>query len=348
MLEKGATIRLVALYFVTYALIKICINFGAMRYIQKFGASRGLILGFIAGAVQLGFIAAYSANQQAVFLLLSAAALAVTNAFSWNAQHLYLSRALNAASKSGNLATIEIVGKIFNILGPILGALIGIKLGSSWVLGVAMIIIVTTIWPLRNMRRFELSHPMEVHRLRYRLNGAPNKDLVANFSFNIETAVGSMLWPVYLAVAVGGFRSIGFITAFGTLASLVAVRVAGHRGDKGKNRSVLNQGASVSALSHIIRLFASTPLTIGLVGGLYQASLGYMKNAWTSLYYHHTAKGGINYIVSMEIACDLAYVFLWSLFLGLTFIGTDFAFNALFILAAVAAFGTRIVSSDRQ
>lgn len=346
MLQNGASLRLISFYFVTYAVIKLCINYGAMLVIQKFGASLGLLISFIAGASQLGFIAAYTSNPSSIYLVISAAALAVANAFSWNSQHLYLSRTLNATSKSSNLASIEILGKILTVAGPILGAFIGTQFGSSWVLATATLIIVLTIWPLRHMRKYEKQNPLKPYKLDYSLAGAPRRDLIANFSFNIETAVGSMLWPVYLAVVLTSFKAVGLITSFGTLASILAVKIAGHRGDKGKNRSVLNQGANASALAHLLRLLVTTPLAIGLVGAFYQASLGYMKNAWTSLYYHHTSKGGINYIISMEIACDLAYVFLWTLFFVLTFVSTNVAFNGLFIVAAIAAFGSRLVSKD--
>ena len=73
-----------------------------------------------------------------------------------------------------------------------------------------------------------------------------------------------------------------------------------------------------------------------------------MFNAWASIYYFHAQKRGLAYIVSMEIACDVAYLLVWiPFYLVASDDQTTFGFDMLFIMAAIAAFGPLFITQDR-
>ena len=186
--------------------------------------------------------------------------------------------------------------------------------------------------------------------MKYNLSGAPIKDLFANFCFNVETTIGVMFWPIYLAVFLKTFGSIGSIAAIAALASIITTWAAGHRGDKGHDRSVLRQGVTVVSIVNLGRIFAYTPLTIGIVSSVYQSALAYLQNSWTSTYYYHAKDKGPQYIISMEIACDLAYVAVWSVLLSiiLVFSNASTFFDVAFIIAAVAAWGCLLISRQSE
>lgn len=128
------------------------------------------------------------------------------------------------------------------------------------------------------------------------------------------------------------------------------VWLAGRRGDKGNDRSVLHQGVAISSLVDIARIFALTPLTITLTSAIYKAALAYLQNSWTSSYYAHAKKRGLQYIMSMEIACDLAYVALWgALLVVLLASGNSRAFFVVsFVIAAIAAWGCLFIGRQRR
>lgn len=334
-------------FFSIYALTKLCLNYPAMVLIQRCSASFGLYVGFISGALELVAISLYTTTHDSLFLSTGAISLALANGFGWNAQHLYFSRALKDGSRGNDLASIDILGNLLGILSPIIAGTIASMFGSSVLLGLAVAIIVSTLLPLRKMYAYEKSHPLPKEPLQYSLNGAPKRDLFANFFYNIETAVGQMAWPLYLAIFIGGYHAIGFITTIGTIASLLVVRYAGRRGDKGRNRSTLRQGCTISACAHALRIFATSPLSISAVATLYQCSLRYMSNAWTSIYYYHAQKRGVKYIVSMEIACDIAYVLVWiPFYLVASEDQITLGFDMLFIMASVAAFGPLLITKE--
>lgn len=98
-----------------------------------------------------------------------------------------------------------------------------------------------------------------------------------------------------------------------------------------------------------MRIFAITPLSIGLVSIIYKSSLAYLGNAWTSTYYAHAKKYGLQYIMSMEIACDFAYLVLWScLLVVLLLADVNTFFIVAFLIAAMAAWGCLLIAKQHR
>ncbi|HZE39692.1 MAG TPA: hypothetical protein VE172_12865, partial [Stackebrandtia sp.] len=97
---------------------------------------------------------------------------------------------------------------------------------------------------------------------------APARYLAANFAYNAGILVHFFVWPIYLAVVFGDFTAIGVIAAITEGIGLVLLLGAGRRGDRGAVRRVLLEGTIATALSHLARLFAGTPLTITVVGAV--------------------------------------------------------------------------------
>jgi hypothetical protein len=82
-----------------------------------------------------------------------------------------------------------------------------------------------------------------------------------------------------------------------------------------------------------------------LVSSAYRAALSYLQNAWTSIYYSHAKQNGLQYIMSMEIAYDLAYVVVWWVLLIVLLVANARTFFvASFIIAAIAAWGCLLIT----
>ncbi len=348
-LQTGAPLAVVAGFYAAYAIIKLVINYPAVMVIRRFGVHVGLACGFLAGALQILATLLYSHSHSLIYLALGAVALALSNAFLWSSQHIYISKMMNRTSKSSSMATMEIMRQVISVAAPLFGGVIATAFGVNWILVVALIIAVTALFPLRGLAALHrVATANEVTpRVKYNLKGAPFRDVVANFSFGIDTSVGVFLWPIYLAVAISTYRGIGTISAISAGAAIVTVWIAGHRGDKGHDRQVLRQGIFGSSAINVLRLFAVTPLNITLLSAGYRATLAYFQNAWTSTYYMHAGERGINYVMSMEIAGDVSGVFLWGLVFVLSLTVTSgVLFNVCFVLAAVVAWGCLLITKQ--
>ncbi|CAN5190239.1 hypothetical protein BH09PAT3_BH09PAT3_0340 [soil metagenome] len=348
-LQGGGKLWTIGLFYLVYAVIKLAINYPLMRLIQRRGAHFGLGFGFVLSGFQMVSILGYAQFHSIAFLLIAATFLAFTNGFVWNAQHYFISKYMDSATKSSSIATIEIYGRLFDIIGPILGGLVGAVFGPIWLLVAALVCIAATAWPLRRMGNLTIVQE-DSGNLGYHLRGAPKRDLIANFCFNIESSIGSMAWPIYLAVVLASFKSIGSVGAIAAVASIITTWIAGHRGDRGKDRAVLREGVVASSVIHVLRIILTTPIGITVISAAYKSSLAYLMNSWTSTYYQHAQDKGSQYIISMEIACDLAYVALWGLFLTLALVihDTRLLFNIVFIVAAVAAWGCLLITRQKS
>ena len=347
-LKSGGQLWQIAVFYLIYALVKLVLNYPITLLIQRKGAHFGIAAGFIGGTLEMLAILGFASNQNVGLLVAGAMALSLTNAFVWNSQHLFISQAMQNETKSSNLATISILGQFTDIVAPALGGFIGTFFGSKYLLLLALVLCLVALIPLRGMRDI-ISNSTTLAKIEYNFSGAPPKDLLANFFYNIETSIGVMVWPIYLAVYIKTFKSIGLITSIAAIATILSIWLAGHRGDKGKDRQVLKQGAAISSIVHIARIFVFSAVPVTIVSSAYRASLAYLQNAWTSTYYYHAKKKGLQYIMSMEIACDLAYVTLWGMLLIILLaVDSRAFFVASFIIAAVAAWGCLLITRQSK
>jgi MFS family permease len=342
-LHSGRSLTVVAGFYIAYAIIKLIFNYPTVRVIQRFGAHIALGCGFLAGALQMVSILLFNQTHSIWALLGGAGALAMTNAFLWNSMHVHISKIMDRTTKSSSMATMNIIQQVTSVAAPLIGGFIAAAFGSQWVLILALAFALVALVPLQRMGHLEDDGTPKVPII-YNLMGAPPRDLFANFCFNIDTTVGVMLWPVYLAVTIANFKAIGAISGVSALAAIIMTAIAGHRGDKGHDRSVLRQGITASSLIHVLRLLAVTPLTITFLSVGYRSALAYFQNAWASTYYSHAKDEGVNYVMSMEIACDLAYIFFWGIMFLCALTGSrKLLFDVGFLIAASAAWGCLLI-----
>jgi hypothetical protein len=267
-----------------------------------------------------------------------ALAMSLQNSFTWNSEHLFISRAMSMERKSRDLATMESLKRLVNIMTPMIGGFIAALAGQAWLTAIAAVIVVLALIPIWRIDKLAGGHVKD-ENLRYSLKFAPMRDLVANFGFNAHTLVGVMVWPIYLAIFIPDFRDIGIITTIASLIAVIVLQFAGRRGDKGKSYQVLVEGTVGSSVVHIARVLASSnPFVITVISAAYDVVLGYQQNPWASLYYAHARKGGINYIMSMEIVGDIAYLVMFGALGVIAYLtGDNIFFTVAFGAAAVVA-----------
>ncbi len=346
LLNEGLRLWQVCAFYIGYGLFKLTLNYPIFKVINRRGPIAGLTVGNVAGAIYLLSIAGYTSTGAPEYLYLSALMLAVMNSFLWNSQHLHISTAMDESRKSRDLAMIANLGRLAGILSPLIGGAIAVTLGGGWLASLAAVVTLLSIVPLLRLEP-RSSHIPEAD-LKYSMAYAPVRDLVGNVGFNAHTLVGVMVWPLYLAVFIPSFSKIGYIDAISTAVAVVVLHFTARRSDNGKNYNVLVEGTAMSSVVHMARVFASSnPFTITLISSFYDIALSYQANPWTSIYYAHAKKRGIRYILSMEIAGDLAYVAVWGVLGAIAYATESNAFfNVAFAIAAVAAWLVLLISRD--
>jgi MFS family permease len=337
-MSKGLKLWQVSAFYACYAFAKLIVNYPSMRLINNYGARMGLIVGLSATALFM-ILLTFFVETGAIWLVLGMAiTLAIQNSCTWNSEHVHISRVMDVNRKSRDLAVIESMLRTVAIFTPMIGGFIVAYFGQTWLTAIASILVMTAIIPIWRLDKLGGGH-IKIDNLSYNFKHAPVRDLLANFGYNGHAMVGVLVWPIYLAVFVPSFQDIGVITTVASLIAVILLLVAGKRGDSGKSYRVLVEGTAGSSAVHIIRILASTnPIVVTIISALYDVALTYQQNPWTSIYYAHSKKGGINYIMSMELVGDISYVIVWTV-LGLTayFAGETAFFTAAFSFAAVIA-----------
>lgn len=229
-----------------------------------------------------------------------------------------------------------------------LAAVIGVTLGADWLLMFALFCLIFTVRPLAAIRRLP---PLDqTTRLRFTFRAAPARDGIANGCFGSEEAISTTLWPMYLAVVLGTYSEIGAVTALSVLGTIIAVWLAGHYGDRGRNRSVLTQGIAGMSIVNVFRLTTTALGPITLLGIAYRVTQGYALNGLNSTYYSHAKDQGLQYIVSIELASDVGYLATWAVLFATIALSESNAtlFMSGFAIAAVVVWGTLLFTPYRQ
>lgn len=245
---------------------------------------------------------------------------------------------------------MEVANQVLGVIAPFAGGLLGYVLGPIWLIAVSIAIVLAAVVPLLAIHASgAIGEKTADAAVTYRLTHAPRRDVVANFCFNIETLTGTLVWPIYLAVVIKTYEEIGAISALAAIASVIVVIIAGRRGDAGKDRRVLLEGVATSSALDFIRLLPLNSLGVTFVSAGYRASVTYMFNAWVSTYYYHTKRIGIPYVMSMEIACDIAYVLFWTMLFAVSLFASSYVvFSVAFVVAGVAAWGCMLISHQGE
>lgn len=193
LLSAGAPLWQIPAFNAVYALVKSVINFPIAHYVvQSRGVHRAFAIGFIATAAQFASLQLFVWSGSKWWALASAVSLAVVNASMWSSQHVHISMVVKSAGRSSSLATIETINQALSVAAPFIGGVIGALFGPSWLIGFALAVLMTAFVPLRHIGKLHTQHSngKADAPLRYSLNGAPRRDLFANFSINRETSVG--------------------------------------------------------------------------------------------------------------------------------------------------------------
>jgi len=335
-------------YFIT-ALVKMIVNVPAMLLINRVGAPFVLGFGFVINAVSLGCFLGYTIHvHDLAFLAAGAIFLGASGALSDDARHVYIAGSVEHEGISSSMATMSIIGQGADVTGPLLGALIGSLFGVNWLIIVALCLMSSSVIPLMRMSKVDRSKHAE--RPRFSLRGAPARDIFANVCFTSDEALGIQLWPVYLAVILGSLSAISLVVSIAAGVTMVTIWLAGHLGDKGHDRSVMEHGIAGASIANAFRLLATTPFLAGAASSLYGGSREFALNGLNSISYANARIRGIQYVASMQIACDIGYSSMWGIMLAIISItnGSNLFFKVAFAMATAIIWGILLISRQQR
>ncbi len=345
MLQRGAGLRQICLFYIAYSAVKLAIEYLSFISIERRSLAFGVTATLAATVLYLILLDAYIGGAGGWAIALAPAAQAVMNSYLWNTQHIYLSRAISAPRLARDMAKLNVITRVVTLMGPPVGGALAEFAGQRVLILVAISMSLFAVFPVWSIRSLPRTRSRE--RLEWR---APlYRDLVANLAFNAHSTFSFFLWPLYLAITIGKFAGIGIVTAVIDIISMALMLVAGRRSDKGATHRVLLEGTVGTMFGYVIRIFATTPLGIALIGGVATTAILYQLVPWTSTYYEHARRLGARYILWMELAGDLGYLLVWTVLTLATYAtsSSHTFFVGAFLLAAACCTGCLLINRRR-
>ncbi|MFG2472596.1 MFS transporter [Streptomyces canus] len=349
LMKNGAGFRGVCLFYVVYSLVKLAADYPCARLVVRAGARNSLLAGFVLSSLYVLLLNDRVAGASQWLSYLAAGLLACSNALVWTAQHMHISQALNLRRRGTDIVRMDFLARAGNLLAPVLGSAVVWLAGESTLLVTAAALCALSIVPMWSADR-DRPPATAADIPRVRLSSAPPGDLAANMAFVAHSTVNLTVWPLYLAVVLGGFTEIGVLTTGAGLVSFLVVLVAGRRTDGGRSRRVLWEGSVLSSALHLLRPLATGPVSTALVTACSRTAGSYQRIAWTGIYYGHAQHKGKEYVSALELSGDVGGVLTWLTVLAVWAASASArsALSAVFILGALSAVGVMLVRREAE
>jgi len=159
--------------------------------------------------------------------------------------------------------------------------------------------------------------------------------------YAIESAIGAILWPIYLILIIKVLEKTGFIVTLSMLLSILAFYTIGKWTDKYNKFKLLRVGTVLYFFGWISRIFVNSPLGVFLVDSYQHIANKILMIPWGAACYdlaENDKRGGFFFVFRREIMFNLARIVVLPIII-LLFYFDFYPFTLSFAIAAVASLG---------
>lgn len=304
----GFSAAYIAGFYIVHQLTKILIYSSTIKLMKRFGSKHALISSYFITflyMVSLMFLADLS------WLLIPTAMLSgLAKGTFWISRHVELASVIDRKRPSRQFSFLQIISLLAASLAPLAGGIIASRFGIHFAITAAAVGLMIAVVPLLQTKD---PGPITGGKDKARLfSTAPFKHMIANAALNYQNMVTIFLWPLFIFLVLGSYDSVGLIVSVALVLSILATRLAGQFGDKGKSKQVMNLGAVSHSLIHIARSFAGSFTSAMGITAINDITSTFVTLPFTVQYYKNAQKYGlVNYLRDAEIAGDIAKIILW-------------------------------------
>lgn len=154
-------------------------------------------------------------------------------------------------------------------LSPIIGGFI-----AYWINPQATLFFASFIFAVAALPLFFTPEPVKTNQ-RITFHGVPwskiYRGLRAELAVGVNYVSSSILWSLFIAIAIFGtdsnviYAEIGVLSAIAILAGIIGARTFGVLVDRWRGRELLTTGVVGASLAHVARIFASTPFSVVMI-----------------------------------------------------------------------------------
>ena len=283
--------------------------------ITRFGAKHMIAVSLPITALSFVFLLTLGAYHWPLWII--AFLYGISQALYWVAYHDDFSKAKHKKTTGREIGKMNVLTAIAGALGPVIGGVVGQKLGLPFIMGVTAFILVAAIIPLFKTSEITKRRSIQKNNFAIRKNW---KDILAYGGLGIETTASDIIWPLFVFLLVGNFVKVGTITTMALLVMIAVTIYVGKITDKYEKRKVLKAGTIINFFSCSARALATTLSLAYIVSIFSSVAFVFLNIPFVSEYYLRADEvPRIEYIMSMEVGINLIRVLGFSILLVSTF-----------------------------
>lgn len=351
LIQQGYSLVFIGLFFVCFYLFKVLFAYPSARIIAASGPKHATLISNILIAISMIFLPLVPEYGIAALVLWGVFQGASTCLYDF-AYMVDFSKVKSIEHAGKEIAFMNILEKIAASIGPIIGGLLAFFAGPEVVMFIAVALFLLAALPL-----FKTAEPVRIHQ-KLEFRGFPWKttwrSLVAETAVGIDVFAAGNAWAIFMAVVVFSaasnqiYAEVGVVTSIAIVAALLASYTFGRLIDGQKGRGLLRYSTMVNSVTHILRMFATTPFSVVLINILNEgATTGYAMAFNRGIFDTADATGRrIVYLLFIEIAVNLGMALAAAL-LALTVWLIASNLLALQIFFTISALLTLLISTPR-
>ncbi len=269
----------------------------------------------------------------------SPAFLALYGALFFSGYHIDFSRSADKDNKTKQVGANIIIMDVVRLIVPVVGGVLIVGAGFSFVLILSGCIVMVSILPLLFFPKRTIAQPISFKSVHEALSDSSFKNFRrATFGYVVDHMNATIIWPLFIFLAVGSIKTLGLYVSLGFLAGAIAVYIMAKWSDDGKSAKVFTILGVGQSLLWFVRVMVEN---IGAIAGVHIGGYAFRDataTSWTSRYYTLLGQkehSGV-YVIAQELYYNLVRIAVFPFFIVIALVfPMSVFFPVLFALAGV-------------
>lgn len=261
MLSIGYSVQNIIVFFLMWVSFKPLVIFFIAKTVARLGPKHSIAVGTLFTIVYLSLL--LSLQELHWPLVLISLLGSISYSMFGIAFDVDFSKVKHSEHGGKEIGYLQIFERIGAISGPIAGGLIATIFDPRYTIAVAIAVLCGSLVPLfmtseqvRTRQKITLKHfPFRRHK----------RDFASSMFLGMENTVSIVIWPMFIALTIfttNTFAALGVLSSLSTVIALLTVMVIGKIIDKRHGGRLLNFGAIVNSVLHLLRPFATNVLQV--------------------------------------------------------------------------------------
>jgi MFS family permease len=298
------------MYFLIRELCELILVIPTTISMKRVGIKRTFVIGCFLTLLNLILLYALPTNRNLFFAAAVSEGLAISLFFL--PYHFLFSSAITKKDSGKQLGLMDVIISLVTAFGPLVGGIVAAASSLRTVLLMSVFFVALSVIPLLSgskqnyLRKFSYTKPFKL---------LFSRDSVSNMGFGVTEMVATIVWPLFIYLAVRSYATVGIIISVSLMIIVLLDFVVGYFTDHGKIHTLLKYGSLTSAVVHITRILASSLYAVTGINIASDITHTLFRVPWTREFYRNAGADRGTYIAAMELAVCLGRSLFWALLL---------------------------------